>query len=78
MLIEASGGVAENEITFGGSLLGRLINSIVRKAKIQYNYKKVSDISSKIESELNALITEGLPQDVKQNVINYSIKYLIP
>jgi hypothetical protein len=54
-----------NEITFGGSLLGRLVNSIIRKAKVEINYKKINSIAEAIQIELNGLITNGLNDEAK-------------
>lgn len=54
----------ENDITFGGSLLGRLINSSIRKFKIGYNSTKVSKLLEKLESELDYLVTNALQGDI--------------
>lgn len=58
----------ENDITFGGSLLGRLINSTIRKAKIQYNYYRVKSIARKIEDELLGLISDSFTDEQKKGV----------
>jgi hypothetical protein len=44
-----------NDITFGGSLLGRFINSAIRKLKIGYNLTKVDGIVNAIKAELDKL-----------------------
>ncbi len=67
----------ENDITWGGSLLGRLINSIIRKAKIGVNYLKIDSIANAIKNELDLLIMEGLPQDIKEEVMNSIPNYLL-
>ena len=41
-----------NNITFGGSLLGRFINSAIRKLKIGYNLTKIDGVVKSIEKEL--------------------------
>ena len=58
----------DNEITFGGSLLGRLVNSIIRKASIEVNYNKVGSIAKAIEDELNGLISNGLSEEAKAEI----------
>lgn len=50
----------ENDITWGGSLLGRLINSTIRRFKIGYNQTKVDSLIKKLESELDYLVSSSL------------------
>jgi hypothetical protein len=46
----------ENQITWGGSLLGRLINSFIRKSKIYAKSLRINSVVSQVENELNQLI----------------------
>ena len=73
MVVEAF----ENDITWGGSLLGRFINSVIRKAKIQYNFFRVKSIARKIEEELNNLIFDGLSDDDKKAAKEVVAYYLL-
>ena len=57
-----------NETTWGGSLLGRLVNSVIRKAKIGVNYLRIDSITKAIEDELNALIAGGLNDKDKKDL----------
>lgn len=67
----------ENDITWGGSLLGRLINSAIRKAKIQYNYYRVKSIARKIEDELMGLIGDNLTDEQKIAVKTITAKFIL-
>lgn len=67
----------ENDITWGGSLLGRLINSAIRKAKIQYNYYRVKSIARKIEDELMGLIGDNLTDEQKTAVKTITAKFIL-
>jgi hypothetical protein len=69
--------VATNEITFGGSLLGRFINSTIRKAKIGYNYYRVESIVKAIEAELNNIIFDGLTDEEKKEIKSILVVYYL-
>lgn len=69
--------VLTNEITFGGSLLGRFINSTIRKAKIGYNYYRVESIVKAIEAELNNIIFDGLPDEEKKQIKILLVSYYL-
>jgi hypothetical protein len=51
--------VLENDITWGGSLLGRLINSTIRRGKIMYKTTKIGDYVKQLQTELDILISES-------------------
>ena len=53
----------ENDITWGGSMLGRLINSTLRRFKIGYSQVKVEPLVKKLEDELNYLLSASLQGD---------------
>ena len=55
--------VFENDITWGGSLLGRLINSSIRRFKIGYNQVKIDPLLKKLEDEMNYLVSASLQGD---------------
>jgi hypothetical protein len=52
-----------NDITWGGSLLGRLVNSIIRKAKIGINKSKIDNIALNIKLTLDELLKEVLTKE---------------
>ena len=54
-----------NEINWGDSLLGRLINSAIRKGKVGYNLTKVDSLVEAFKRELDGLIASGLQRDTK-------------
>ena len=53
----------ENDITWGGSMLGRLINSTIRRFKIGYSQVKVEPLVKKLEDELNYLLSASIQGD---------------
>ena len=58
----------ENDITWGGSLLGRLINSTLRKMKIGYNYTKINNLVKLFNQELYSLLEDySLNDDEKKS-----------
>lgn len=67
----------ENDITWGGSLLGRLINSVIRKAKIGYNSTKIDSIVENVKIELDLLLSESLESDKKSKLNLFKIQGLI-
>lgn len=66
-----------NETTWGGSLLGRLVNSIIRKAKVEVNYQKVKSIAHAIKAELDGLIANGMSQEDKNLISKITAKALL-
>ena len=66
-----------NDITFGGSLFGRLVNSIIRKAKIAVNYEKVNSIANAIKIELDGLIAKGLSTADQHTLSNITSRALL-
>jgi len=74
---DTGSGTFANDITFGGSLLGRLINSTIRKAKIQINYMKIGSIADEIRDELDRLLKETLDEEQKQEIKDFMLKALL-
>lgn len=66
-----------NEVTWGGSLLGRLINSVIRKARIGINLTKVEPIAEEIRHELDKLLFDTLDEVEKIKTNNIKIKSLL-
>jgi len=53
----------ENDITWGGSMVGRLINSTIRRFKIGYSQTQVGPLIKKLEDELNYLLSASIQGD---------------
>lgn len=66
--------VLENEITWGGSLIGRLINSTIRKVKIGYNHNRIDAVIKDLRSELDYLVTSSLKGDTSKKMHELIIK----
>lgn len=68
----------ENDITWGGSLLGRLINSTLRKMKIGYNYTKINNLVKLFKQELYSLVEDySLNDEEKKKLNNLSYRMLL-
>lgn len=68
----------ENDITWGGSLLGRLISSTIRRGKIYYKTARISGLSDQVKSELDALIEEAaFDKEQKNKIKNLKVRFLI-
>jgi hypothetical protein len=63
-----------NEITWGDSFLGRLINSAMRKASIGYNATRVDSLVKAFKRELDSLVTMGLQTETKNKFNSLLIK----
>lgn len=59
-----------NDIPWGDSLLGRLINSIIRKAKIGTNLIKIDSVIKSLYGEFDRLLVEGSMQDQDSKNLN--------
>ena len=66
----------ESDITWGGSLLGRLINSTLRKAKIKLNRMKIKSLVSAVKTELDGLLGNYLNETEKKKKLFIEIKTL--
>lgn len=60
---EEAGGPFTNDIPWGDSLVGRLINSFIRKAKIGYNSTKIEPLVESFKNQLDILISGALSKD---------------
>ena len=70
--------VFENDITWGGSLLGRLINSTIRKSKIYYKATKIPNLIDNVRKELDALIAEaGTNKNQKNEIESLTARFLL-
>lgn len=60
--------VFENDITWGGSLIGRLINSAIRKVKIGINQVEIPPLLDNLKTELDYLVSQSLQGKAKEKV----------
>jgi hypothetical protein len=68
---EEAGGPFTNDIPWGDSLVGRLINSFIRKAKIGYGSTKIKPLIESFKNQLDILISGALSKDtiIKFNLL---------
>ena len=52
--------VFQNDITWGDSLVGRLINSVIRKSKIGVNLKRIDHVIKSMRAEFDRLVMDGV------------------
>ncbi len=62
-LINERSGAFENDTPWGDTLVGRLINSFFRKAKIGYNSTKIEPLIDAFKAQLDILIASSLSKD---------------
>jgi hypothetical protein len=67
----------ENDIRWGDSLVGRLINSVIRRTKTYINRVRIESVLKDLENELNALFNSTLSEDVKKNTDSAIINTLL-
>jgi hypothetical protein len=60
---EEAGGPFTNDIPWGDSLVGRLINSFIRKAKIGYGSTKIKPLIESFKNQLDILVSGALSKD---------------
>lgn len=67
-----------NDINWGDSLVGRLLNSIARKAKIGIDVKRIETLSNKIKSEFDDLLANAISSTSEDSTLEYiKISYLL-
>ena len=75
---DMSGGPMGNDINWGDSLVGRLLNAVGRKVKIGIDTKRVDLIGKKIESEFNDLLSTGISRESNESTLEFiKISYLL-
>ena len=68
----------QNDITWGGSLLGRLINSIIRKSSVYFKSLKINNLVKQVEKELDELVIQaGVSKKQKSEINSLTAKFLI-
>ena len=70
----------ENDITWGGSLLGRMINSIIRRGKVYYQYARIGTYVKQLQAELDSLVPDAQlssNEEVKKKVEIIKVRFLI-
>jgi hypothetical protein len=68
--------VLENQLKWGDSLLGRLINSTIRVLKIGYGVSRVPNLLKEFEASLSELITDSMTEDMSEKFNTLAIKAL--
>jgi molybdopterin-guanine dinucleotide biosynthesis protein len=63
-----------NEIAWGDSLIGRLINSTIRVAKIKYDAKKVNTLLNDFKAQLDLILVESLSRDDRSEFFILQLK----
>lgn len=75
-----AGGPLGNDINWGDSLVGRLLNSVARKVKIGMDIKRIETLSKRIKSEFDDLLTDAIAssEEDESSTIEYiKISYLL-
>lgn len=70
----------ENDITWGGSLIGRLFNSILRKGKVMVQTARIGSLVKSLKDELDALSGEvqiASDKKIKEKVYILAIRFLV-
>ena len=66
--------VFENDIRWGDSLLGRLVNSTLRVGKAKYNTTKIPNLLKDLEDQFNVLVSESFTKETYEKFNLYVIK----
>jgi len=69
--------VFQNEVTWGGSLLGRLINSTIRVLKLNYDAVKIEGVNTQIKATIYEILKESLDKDLRVKLYRYRIKNFV-
>ena len=68
----------ENDITWGGSLLGRLINSTIRKGKIYFQTMRIGSVVNQVRSELDNLVgIAAADEEQLKQVYSLQVRFLL-
>lgn len=67
--------VFRNEVTWGGSLLGRLFNSTARKIEIEINTASMNNVVQEIRRVMEQILVQSLDRDDRIDFYSLSIKY---
>lgn len=67
----------ENDITWGGSLVGRLINSTIRLVKAGVKTAQMPDVVESLRTELDSLMLTSISSDMKKQVDLFRLKSIL-
>ena len=67
----------ENDITWGGSLLGRLINSTIRLVKAGIKTAQMPAVVESLKAELDNLVISSTQKEFKEKITLYRLKSLL-
>jgi hypothetical protein len=66
--------VLEAPITWGGSLLGRMVNSTIRRVKIGYNESQIDQVLVDLRNELDYLLSSSITGDAEKKFHELVVK----
>ena len=67
-----------NDITFGGSLIGRFINSLIRKAGIYTKYAQINGPFAALKTAMDGLVASAaLNKETQKKLSIVTVKYLL-
>ncbi len=66
LITEAESGPFANDIPWGDSLLGRLINSVIRKAKIGANLVRIKGVTRRLRDAFDALMGQSVANELSE------------
>ena len=69
--------VSENDIRWGDSLIGRFINSVLRKAKLYTKGSQIPKLVGEFKVELDELLTDLLFREEKDQISNVTARLLL-
>jgi len=72
-----AGGPFHNDITWNDSLLGRLVDHVIRKAKIMVNLVRIKPLTWRLKSEFDRLAVEGIITNLESTEDKLEIQKVI-
>jgi hypothetical protein len=66
--------VLEAPITWGGSLIGRMVNSAIRRVKIGYNESQIDQVIVDLRNELDYLLSASITGDAEKKLHDFIVK----
>jgi len=64
----------ENDLSWGDSLLGRLVNSTLRVLKVGYQGAQIPKLLEKLKSEMEGLVTKSFSRDLSEKFNMFCVK----
>ena len=80
MKVNEASGPFENSVGWNDSLLGRLINHMIRKAQVAIGRVRIKPVIERLKSEFDRILAEGLIEgagdDLKESIVRVTISKL--